>query len=203
MKPTADVAGWTLSWAHGAPVYKSRAQVLEAAVRASMIGGLFCEFGVYEGGSLRFIADMVGSHGTVYGFDSFQGLPASSPGTERGDWPQGAFRHAPPSDLPPNVRIYPGWFTETLPKFVAEVPGWASFLHCDADLYDSTVTVLTEMAPKIVRGTVLLFDEFLWWPGWAERGEARAWAEFVERTGTQFRCIGLVEGQEQVAVRVE
>ena len=164
VKPTVDIAGWTLSWAHGAPVYRTPAEILEDSVRQSMTDGLFCEFGVYRGDSLRFIADIVGGDGTVCGFDSFQGLPASSPGTERDCWPQGAFRHPQPTDLPPNTKIYPGWFSETLPRFVAEVPGWASFLHCDADLYDSTVTVLAEMAPKIVCGTVLLFDEFLWWP---------------------------------------
>lgn len=202
ISPTSDVALWTLSWIRNAPVYKDRVEFLLAALQASRVDGLFCEFGVYTGSSLRFIADRIHPL-VIHGFDSFQGLPEQAPEMRRPNWPAGAFAAEPLRDVPKNARLHRGLFEDTLPTFVRDHPGPASFLHCDADVYSSTKTVLDCMQPKIVRGTVLAFDEFLWWDGWERKGEARAWAEFVERTGLEFECLGTIESpNEQVAVRI-
>ena len=51
-------------------------------------------------------------------------------------------------------------------------PTLASFIHIDCDLYSSTKTVLTLLAPAIRTGTVLVFDEWCGYEGW-EQHEAR------------------------------
>lgn len=199
---TSDIPAWVFSWIRAAPSYKNRSEVVRAALAASRVSGLFCEFGVYTGDSMRFIADSIRPR-ILHGFDAFQGLPKQPPELCRSGWPVGAFKvPGPPQNLPKNTELHIGWFADTLPKFVLTHPEEAAFLHCDADLYTSTATVLEWFAPKIVRGTVILFDEFLWWDGWERQGEARAWAEYVERTGTRFECLGTVLNNEQVAVRI-
>jgi hypothetical protein len=77
----------------------------------------------------------------------------------------------------------------------------AAFLHMDADLYSSTRTVLDMMAPRIVPGTVIVFDEFFNYPGWRE-GEYRAFMEFVAAHAAQFEWLAYCETHEQVAVRI-
>lgn len=76
-----------------------------------------------------------------------------------------------------------GWFSETLPAFLARpnvVGRPAALVHVDSDLYSSAVTVLTELssAGAIVPGTVLVFDELLHYPGW-EANEFRALWEWL------------------------
>ena len=60
-----------------------------------------------------------------------------------------------------NVRLHRGWFDASLPAFLARemavgevaLPLHVSFLHIDCDLYSSTKTVLTLLAPAIRTGT--------------------------------------------------
>ena len=63
-----------------------------------------------------------------------------------------------------------------------------AFVHVDCDLYSSTRTVLTLLAPAIRAGTVLVFDEWCGYEGWEEH-EARAWAEFCAEFRVSFEWI--------------
>ena len=54
-----------------------------------------------------------------------------------------------------NVRLYRGWFEDTLPAFCEQHPGPIAFLHLDADLYSSTRTVFDLLGDGIVPGTVI------------------------------------------------
>ncbi len=53
---------------------ESSREVLAAALRQVTVYGHYMEFGVYKGGTIRFIAKQVGSANPVHGFDSFHGL---------------------------------------------------------------------------------------------------------------------------------
>jgi|SRR5579863_1717509 len=178
-----------------APSHPDKFTLLKAALGQVEIQGLYCEFGVYQGKTLNFIAPLVKQE--VHGFDSFEGLPE--------DWKQGhekgtfAVKSLP--DVRSNVRLHRGWFEETIPPFRGEHPGPVAFLHLDADLYSSTHTVFDLLGDGIVPGTVIVFDEFFNYPGWAD-GEYKAFGEFRQERNVQLRYLGFVRGGEQVAVKI-
>ncbi len=53
--------------------------------------------------------------------------------------------------------------------------------------------------PRIRKGTVLVFDEYLNYPGWREH-EFRAFQEFVAETGRAYEYLSVVPSHQQVAV---
>jgi len=105
----------------------------DALASAEQGGGrLICEFGVYSGATINHIASQ--TEETVYGFDSFRGLPERW----RDGIGEGSLLQAQHPDVLPNVVLLEGWFDESLPPFLEENPGDVSFLHIDCDLYSST-----------------------------------------------------------------
>jgi len=178
-----------------APPYFNKFDTLRAAMSRAPREGLYLEFGVASGGTLRVIAECA-PPGTVFGFDSFEGLPEFwRPGFDAG-----TFKMDQLPDVP-GAELVPGWFDETLPGFLADHPGPVAFLHLDADLYSSTRTVLLALAPRLIEGTVIVFDEYFNFPEWEEH-EHRAWVEFVAETGLRFEYLGYTADDEQVVVRL-
>lgn len=168
---------------------------LEHGLKLAPPDGLALEFGVYSGSTLKAIATHRGSG--VYGFDSFDGLPENW----RTGFPSGAFAKSEPPQVT-GAELVIGWFTDTLPSFMAEhADEPVAFVHVDCDLYSSTVTVLEHVGPRLRPGAVLVFDEYLNYPGW-QNHEHKAWSEFVERTGIGFEYEGYTMDHEQVVVRV-
>lgn len=168
---------------------------LEHALSLAPAEGMALEFGVFSGHTLKVIA-AARDDIEVYGFDSFEGLPE--------DWRSGFPANTFGVDkLPevPGAELVVGWFDATLPGFLAEHPGPVAFLHLDADLYSSTVTVLDHVGPRLQPGSIVVFDEYFNYPGW-EQHEHRAWQEYVERTGTTFEYEGYTSNNEQLVVRV-
>lgn len=155
--------------------------------------GLLCEFGVAGGKSINFLSTLMPNR-TLYGFDSFEGLPE--------DWAsrlqKGAFKQSIPA-VASNVKLYKGWFSDTLPPFLAENGGKADFLNIDCDLYSSTKTIFELFAPRIQSGTVIYFDEFFNYAGW-QGGEYKAFMEFVNASGMGFEYIGYNNRGTQLAV---
>ena len=159
--------------------------------------GLVAEFGVATGRTANHIARLL-PHKIVHGFDSFEGLPE--------DWtsrmPRGFFRR---EALPPgrqNVELHVGWFDATLPEFKAQHGNAPlQLLHIDSDLYSSAVTILNTLRANIVPGTVIIFDEYINYPGW-ELDEFRAWQEHVKAFGREYEYIGRVSRHQKVAIRV-
>jgi len=135
--------------------------------------GLWLEFGVCSGRTINIISSTTDK--TVYGFDSFYGLPE--------DWGthqvKGAYSKE--GNLPSvnhNVELVVGIFQETLDDFLLEHPKEnVAYLHLDADLYSSTKYVLDKLSDRIVSGTVISFDEIYNYPEYEEH-EIKAWVEF-------------------------
>lgn len=178
---------------------------------------LWLEFGANTGGTTRLIA-AAGGRGNrvspvVHSFDSFLGLPedwrtvqeahgttgSRTKGasfwtkklTSRGSFNRNG--HVPFQD--PRVFWEVGWYNETLPKFLAARPdATVSFVHVDCDLYSSTHTVFTELAPRLLPGAVIVFDELLNYPEFAAH-EMRALVELLEATGRRLEAVG-VEADE-------
>jgi hypothetical protein len=58
------------------------------------------------------------------------------------------------------------------------------------------------VGPRLLAGSVVIFDEFFNWPGWEHDGEFRAWQEFLEVTGTTVEYEAYTSNNEQVVVRI-
>jgi len=119
----------------------------------------YLEFGVFQGESISRVAALNAHPGVrLFGFDSFEGLPA--------DWnernPKGTFNakgQMPVTD-DPRITFVKGWFDRTLPAFVVGYrPQEQIWIHIDADLYGSAMAVLILLNPYIKPGTVIVFDE--------------------------------------------
>jgi len=159
--------------------------------------GMVAEFGVATARTANHIARLL-PHKIVHGFDSFEGLPE--------DWtsrmPQGFFRRDALPLVRRNVELHVGWFDATLPEFKAQHGDTPlQLLHIDSDLYSSAVTILNTLRHNIVPGTVIIFDEYINYPGW-ELDEFRAWQEHCAKYGVKYEYIGRVSRHQKVAVRV-
>ena len=159
--------------------------------------GLYLEFGVADGYSLSTYAPIKEST-RFFGFDSFEGLPESWHGTN--GYLKGAFnRNGELPEVPSNVELVKGWFSDSLPRFLENNEGPVKFLHLDADIYSSTKTVLDLLGERLSLGTIIVFDEYHGYPGW-EYGEKLAWEEFVSTSGYEFKFIAF--SQMQAAIEI-
>lgn len=171
------------------------ADLLRHGLDQAQVPGLVLEFGVRRGTSLRHIAAAAGQ--PVHGFDSFEGLPESWGNEPAGTFSTGADLPA----MPDNVTLHAGWFDQTLPGFLAAHPGPVRFVNVDCDIYSSTVTVLAALAPRLVPGSVLVFDEFIGNRSWAAH-EFKAFQEYATANGVHFHYIAISPFTGQVAVRL-
>jgi hypothetical protein len=179
-----------------ATTYHDELETLAHAVKAAPADGLALEFGVWSGTTLALIAGLRSGDQPVYGFDSFEGLPEDW----RSTFPAATFAV---DELPKieGAELVVGWFDDTLPGFLESHPGPVALLHVDGDLYSSAKTVLDLCGPRLVEGSMVVFDEYFNYPGW-EQHEHRAWQEYVERTGTRFTWEAYTANDEQVVVRI-
>jgi len=119
------------------------------------IPGHWCEFGVREGRSLKWLIEKYPTQ-IIHAFDSWEGLPE--------EWNHGTGKvddmSCTPPEVPDHIQLHKGWFKDTLPEWKTNNPGTVSFLHMDADIYSSTKEVLVLLDDQIVPGTVITFDEF-------------------------------------------
>ena len=176
--------------------FHTQRELLEYAARQAKAPGCFCEFGVYKGGTLRFIAKKR-SDRQFHGFDSFEGLPDAWGGFNLG---KGAFSLGGKlPKIPANVKLHKGFFNESLPKWKALHPDNIAFMHIDCDLYSSTKTVLEQLADRLQVGTVIVFDEYFNYPNW-ENHEFKAWQEFVQSRGIGYRYLGFARQQAAVEI---
>lgn len=176
--------------------FQDKYELLKFSLENTDENGLFLEFGVFQGNSINFIANHTSS--VVHGFDSFEGLPESwRPGYGEGKFSLGG-------TLPrvkENVELHKGWFDDTLPVFCNKNPQKVSFLHIDCDLYSSTKTIFDALDKQVDSGTVIVFDEYFNHPGWLDN-EYKAFQEYIEGRGLEYKYIGYNQFSEQVAVKL-
>ncbi len=165
-------------------------------LRSTENDGLIAEFGVWTGKSVDFLAAFLPDR-TVFGFDSFQGLQE--------DWAgyvltKGSFDLK--GVLPKvrnNVNLIQGWFDETLPTFLRQHHEPIAFMHIDCDTFQAAKTVLELLNPSIVKGTVILFDEYFGYHGW-QLHEFKAFQEFVQGNRITYEYLGF--SVASVSVRI-
>jgi hypothetical protein len=176
-----------------------REPLLRDACQSVAITGEVLEFGVMEGRTLKILSEEFPEQ-EVHGFDSFEGLPE--------DWihdnPAGTFSTggALPKDLPGNARLHVGMFTETIAAFREESDRPIALLHIDSDIYSSARTVLFSLADRLRVGSIVVFDEFLNYPGWRSH-EYKAFMEFTEAWSVKFRYLSFSSSYLSVAVHID
>ncbi|GMI16335.1 hypothetical protein TrLO_g11851 [Triparma laevis f. longispina] len=173
---------------------------LDAAKGIIDKGGLVVEFGVSSGRSIRMMAEMLPREKTIYGFDTFTGLPQAWGNEPIGTYTTGGQKPA----VPENVKLIKGLFSETVVEFlkqkeVARDP--IAFANIDCDLYSSTRDVLEALQPRIIKGTILAFDEYICHPTW-RNDEFRAFRECCKRFGWNYEYLGFSLTSKQALVRI-
>ena len=148
---------------------------------------LWLEFGVASGRTINYISKFTDE--TVYGFDSFEGLPEKW----RDGFDKGAFSSN--GNLPivnENVVLVKGWFDQTLPDFIKSQDKKVSFIHMDADLYSSTKCILNTLKDYLDTDCVVIFDELVNYPGFdKDKGELKAFYEFITDNDVNYEWLGM------------
>ncbi|NLF83438.1 MAG: hypothetical protein GX568_05595 [Candidatus Gastranaerophilales bacterium] len=181
----------------GIPYFCNKLSFLSAMVNKAELDGLYLEFGVYNGSSINYIAELKKDK-TIYGFDSFEGLPEDWEGSLKGK-----FKVDSIPEVKNNVKLIKGWFNETLPLFARENNEQVAFIHVDCDLYSSTKTIFNQLGSKIISGTIIFFDEYFNYEGW-EQHEFKAFHEFCRQHSVKYEYLGMGRGRHstQAAVRI-
>jgi hypothetical protein len=166
-------------------IHLSRKKHLEYSLEQTSLQGSVLEFGVFEGTTINIISEYFANR-SVWGFDSFEGLPEDwITDNKKLRWPKGHFKVDNLPIVNKNVKLVKGWFDETLSKWINDHKDPISFLHIDCDLYSSTNTILTLLNPFIKKGTIIVFDELYHWSkpkkytAWKD-GEYKALAQWLE-----------------------
>jgi hypothetical protein len=183
-----------------AQCYCDRRELMHVACQLAP-AGVACEFGVHTGWSLRTIRDH--RKPPVYGFDSFEGLPQTWTFGDR-QHEAGHFACAPPADLPTGVHLVPGWFADTLPRWLVDHLEPIRLLHIDSDLYESARTVLRLVNDRLLPGSVMVFDQVVefgagGYDNWRD-GEWRALTEWIEQFGRCVEPVGRTAAQQAAYV---
>ena len=176
---------------------ESQRELIDFSLRAVATDGHYLEFGVFTGGTIRYMARRLGRR-TIHGFDSFEGLPEAWSGFSLGGKSFDVKGRLP--RVPNNVVLHQGFFDASLPKWLTDNPGPVAFIHVDCDIYSSTKTILDLLAPRLARGTVILFDEYFNYPNW-EVHEFKAFQEFVAEHAVKYTYLAFA--RQQVAVRID
>lgn len=171
--------------------------------------GCVVELGVYRGPSFFTWAKLMeifvpgDRKRQIFGFDSFEGLGKFDEkdgiarpelGKSEGAWSAKAVRDEVEELVRicnadnfivgnERCRIVVGDLEETIPKFLHDNPGLRiSLLHLDVDLYRPTLKALELLYPLVVKGGVVVFDEYGFIP-W--QGESVAAEEYFKSIGIE------------------
>ncbi len=142
--------------------------------------GCVVECGVWRGGMIASISEILGHDREYYLFDSFEGLPQAKEidGTAANTWQND--RNSPfyfnncKAEISyaetamkmagqKNFHIIKGWFSDTLPTFKPHSP--IAILRLDGDWYDSTMDCLNYLFPFVNEGGLVIIDDYYAWDG--------------------------------------
>ena len=201
-----DFSRWRIEYSSGNSLdlspkydYKRRYLLYDKVVKTERLVDApidYLEFGVYRGNSLRWWIENIKTPDSRFvGFDCFTGLP------ERWtDHPVGAFDTGgkAPEIWDERCSFEIGLFQDTLPGFLALFEGSRrTVIHMDADIYSSTLFVLSALARKLKPRDILFFDEFS-----SPANEFCAFQEYSSCFQVKYQLIGAVNNCEQVALKL-
>jgi len=157
----------------------------------------FWEFGVFRGESLfHWLEQIPNPESRFVGFDTFTGLPERWRATEL----EGAFNvnGKIPETKDPRCSFEVGLFQDTLPPFIDRHDfSRRLVIHLDADLFSSTLFVLTTLARHLKQGDIIFFDNFI-----CSLDEFRAFEDFVKSYRMKYEVLGAVGEYIRVCVKI-
>lgn len=167
---------------------------------ANVNQGYYLEFGVFNGQSIiETYGILRGLLTSVYGFDSFAGLPSLSPEDSESlsltpSFSEGNFKSLPIDVIQSyilasttrleanNLILTQGFFNDSLPKFNKDEfkdKGTCLVAHVDCDLYSSSQDVFSFLDEVVTTGTWLLLDDYWLYRGSPKHGQRRAFEEWM------------------------
>jgi len=157
----------------------------------------YLEFGVYRGASLQWwLARISHPESRFVGFDTFTGLPERWRPTEPAGWFDAKGNLPDIQDSRCSFEV--GLFQDTLGRFIdhTDLSG-RLVINMDADMFTSTLFVLTTLAPHLKPGDIIFFDEFS-----CPLDEFRAFEEFVRSFRVKYEVAGAVYGYTRVCIKL-
>ncbi len=142
--------------------------------------GCIVECGVWRGGMIASIAEMLGNNRSYYLFDSFEGLPSAQKidGVDALSWQSNKdsayyFDNCKAEEIyaheamkmsgVSNYKLVKGWFSDTVSHAQFDEP--IALLRLDGDWYDSTMQCIEALYPKIAQGGIVIVDDYYVWDG--------------------------------------
>ena len=161
---------------------------------------LYLEFGVYQGESLNYFKNkLTNENCSFFGFDTFEGIPEKWGTVEAG----GYSNHGKiPQIDDSRVSFIVGLFQDTTIQFIKEqwnLKEKKKIIHLDADLYSSTLYVLTQLDQILNDGDILIFDEF----GYNLLHEFKAFEDYCQAFSVKYNLISATKKYNQVAIKIE
>jgi O-methyltransferase len=178
-------------------IYTPREEFIKEVMEYIAISGPegdYLEFGVFRGhtfvAAYHFAQRNNLSKMRFYGFDSFEGFPAIEGPDEGGEFLEGQCslslnefkkRISARGVRLDRIELVKGWYDQVLQGDTKkQLPiKRAAFIFIDCDLYGSTVPVLDFITDYLQNGTVIAFDDWYCFKGSPEKGEQKAFAEWL------------------------
>lgn len=156
----------------------------------------YLEFGVAKGHSFKWWLEK-NKHpdSQFFGFDTFEGLPE-----KWGAFMKGSMSFSVPELHDSRHEFFKGLFQDTLYHFLAKnkiKQNHRKVIHLDADLFSSTLFVLTTVHPHLTKGDLLIFDEFN-----VPNHEFLAFECYTKSFYVDYEMIGAVNNYLQVAIKL-
>lgn len=155
----------------------------------------YIEFGVASGIAFKWwVEKNKNPESKFYGFDVFTGLPE--------DFGVMKKHHYDTEGLTPSIKdsrvtFVKGLFQDSLPGFLSDYKSdRRKVIHMDADLYSSTLYVLTRLLPYLKKDDIIIFDEF-----GVPTHEFRAFSDTVSSYNLNFELLGAINNFLQIAIK--
>ncbi len=157
----------------------------------------YLEFGVADGFTMSWwLKNNTDPKSRFFGFDTFTGLPEDWGPLKRGTFSSDGRK---PDFKDDRCTLVEGLFQKTLPGFLKTyVPGRRKVINMDADLYSSTLFVLTSIAGFLNKDDVIIFDEFN-----VPLHEFRAFTDFFSSYMIDYEILGAVNNYFHLALKIK
>ena len=157
----------------------------------------YLEFGVASGIAFKWwVEKNKNPESRFYGFDVFTGLPEDFGVMKKAHYDT---KGVTPDIDDQRVTFIPGLFQKSLPNFLKEFRSEKrKVIHMDADLYSSTLFVLTRLLPFLKKDDIIIFDEF-----GVPTHEFRAFSDIVSSYYLEFEILAAINNYLQIAIKLK